>query len=625
MKHTGMGAVALFFGASMFCSCVSNQNAKNQTALEMQSLDSLSDEELLALAESGSARAMTRLAVHYQAGRVAGVSEDEAITNAIYWWEKAFAGGETQALVNIGLLYEHKAIPGGGSAYGSIPLDYEKAAEYFERATEAGDMKAPRQLGLLYKTGEGSFPKDSVKATGLFKLALERGDSTGTLLYADALYDGDGVQKDEKAAAALYTKLVKENAHDKEPASLRLRGIRSCGTIAESFGDGEKVSRITLTYAKNLDADSVSEESFIVADRKIESVSVDGASVTIALAYENWWETDGRNGQMPPRDDDKKEASGAEAGQGAGPRFEDDGTPVDLTARVTQIRAVRATDGTVFKGSKTAFTVQNERELVIENFTKYYFTDSETGISLPYFVYLPSDYDSEKKYPLVFFVPDASADTSIENATLTQGNGATIWATEEEQKKHPAIVVAVQYPYSVVKEYGALTTDEYTWTKGLTAVDNLLHFVIKEYAVDESRIYGTGQSQGCMTNIALSDKHPELFAAQFLVAGQWNVDEMAQMKDKKLWIVVCEGDTKAYPLMSSACALWEKLGSKVAYGDDFWNPKAGKEEMQENVLAMLKKDADIRMNVFSGGSHMYTWTLAYNIEGIRDWLFSQKK
>ena len=45
--------------------------------------------------------------------------------------------------------------------------------------------------------------------------------------------------------------------------------------------------------------------------------------------------------------------------------------------------------------------------------------------------------------------------------------------------------------------------------------------------------------------------------------------------------------------------------------------------MQANVNAMLAKDTNIRMNVYAGGSHMYTWSLAYNIVGIRDWLFSQ--
>ena len=26
-----------------------------------------------------------------------------------------------------------------------------------------------------------------------------------------------------------------------------------------------------------------------------------------------------------------------------------------------------------------------------------------------------------------------------------------------------------------------------------------------------------------------------------------------------------------------------------------------------------------------GAEHVYTWTVAYNIEGIRDWIFKQKK
>ena len=40
--------------------------------------------------------------------------------------------------------------------------------------------------------------------------------------------------------------------------------------------------------------------------------------------------------------------------------------------------------------------------------------------------------------------------------------------------------------------------------------------------------------QGGMANIAISDKYPDLFAAQFLVACQWNTQEMEALKDKNL-------------------------------------------------------------------------------------------
>lgn len=576
MKHTLLGAVAFLSCTFFLCSCSSKNTSSNQIKPE-----SLSYEELVTSAEKG----------------------------------------DSMALVNLGLLYEHKEIPGSSLSYENLSLDYEKAAECFTKAMNAGNMKAPRHLGLLYKygTSDASFEPDEVKAAELFKLAMERGDSTGTLLYGDCLYDGSGVEKDESEAIKLYSKLVETNAHDKEAAALRLRGIRSVSTIAESFGDGEKVSAVILEYAKEIDPSSVTLETYSVEGRRIEALDFEGKTVKIRLVYENKW--DKTDGKMPAREK-KAEVS---SGEGNGPRFEDDGKEIDLSAKVVQKSDIKAADGTVFKASEEAFVSTAARQFVIEDFEKKTFTDSESGITLPYFVYLPEGYSEEEKYPLVFFVPDASADTSIDTATLTQGNGATIWASEYEQKKHKAIVVAVQYPLDVVKNYGALTTDENVWTVGLTAVDNLLHSVIKTYAVDENRIYGTGQSQGCMTNIALSDKHPDLFAAQFLVAGQWNVEEMAAMKDKKLWIVVCEGDEKACPGMTAAVDLWGSLGAKVARGEAMWNGKADEAERKADTDAMLAKDADIRFNVIAGGSHMYTWSLAYNYEGIRDWLFDQSK
>jgi len=38
------------------------------------------------------------------------------------------------------------------------------------------------------------------------------------------------------------------------------------------------------------------------------------------------------------------------------------------------------------------------------------------------------------------------------------------------------------------------------------------------------------------------------------------------------------------------------------------------------VKATEEQNARINYSVFEGGSHMYTWSVAYTIEGIRDWL-----
>ncbi len=257
-------------------------------------------------------------------------------------------------------------------------------------------------------------------------------------------------------------------------------------------------------------------------------------------------------------------------------------------------------------------------------FEQYVYTDEETGLELPYNLYLPDGYDGETEYPLVVYVADASVNSDDVTGVLTQ-DGALVWATAEEQEKHPCIVLAPQYTTSLVNELGALVADVYEWTDGLTLVTDLIFHIIDEYSVDESRIYGTGQSQGGMMTIAISDKYPDLYAAQLLVACQWNTEEMAVMADDNLWIVVCEGDVKAYPGMNEAVEVWSEAGAAVVRNGEMWDSTADAEELNALVAEMLEQDGNIHYTVFEGGSHMYTWTFAYTIEGIRDWLFEQSR
>ncbi len=94
------------------------------------------------------------------------------------------------------------------------------------------------------------------------------------------------------------------------------------------------------------------------------------------------------------------------------------------------------------------------------------------------------------------------------------------------------------------------------------------------------------------------------------------------MKDKNLWITVCEGDTKAFPGMNAATSLWKSLGSTVAENETYWDSTLPPEELSAMAKALADKGAHINYTVFKGGSHNYTWTFAYNIAFIRDWLFS---
>jgi predicted peptidase len=119
-----------------------------------------------------------------------------------------------------------------------------------------------------------------------------------------------------------------------------------------------------------------------------------------------------------------------------------------------------------------------------------------------------------------------------------------------------------------------------------------------------------------------------------LVAGQWDAKLMSALAHKNMWILVAEGDTKALPGMNAATAAMEEAGGKVSRAR--WNARAGAAEMTANVQKTIDEGANIQYTVFDKGTvwpegqtggmeHMQTWKVAYYIEGVRDWLFAQKK
>lgn len=413
--------------------------------------------------------------------------------------------------------------------------------------------------------------------------------------------------------------------------------IRDVTALSTVYGDGESVSAVALHYPKTIDSSRLKASDFTVAGKTIDKVYTNDAPET-ALA--------GKKGsyvivslvhpatplptaasQNKPKDDqgDKgKEGSNALNG-GDAPMYSDRKAP-DLSVAVSQTGTVYATDGTAYGPTTTALAADKTVDAVKDAFKTYIYKDPATGYEMPYNIYLPKDYDADKAktYPMVVFIADASANINDPKAVLYQGNGAIVWATPEEQAKHPAIVLAPQYTEDLIRSIGMMTTDTHQWTQGLTLVTDLIMDVSNKYRVDKDRIYGTGQSQGGMANIAISDAYPELFAGQYLVACQWDTQEMEKLKDKNLWITVCQGDSKAFPGMNEATALWEKDGAVVARSR-MWNSTGGTPVFEQMMRVMEDQQAPINYTVFKDGSHMYTWSFAYNIEGIRDWLFEQTK
>lgn len=399
-------------------------------------------------------------------------------------------------------------------------------------------------------------------------------------------------------------------------------GIIRVTGIAEVYGDGEKISTAIVQYPKAINPKSVSPDDFFVEGRTVDAVfvnekpeptkqSIAGPYVIVKLRQENT----AFDGALKPSNDKKNPRGDAP--------MRSDRTAPDLNFSIQQVGTVVAADGTTYFPAMNAVESSSVSCPTIEKFRQMEFTSS-TGVTMPYNVFTPRSYSTQMTYPMVVFIPDASANINDVTAPLFQGNGATIFASTSDQRKHECIVIAPQYTADLVEQLGMMTTDDHVWTPGLELVSELISDAAQRFNVDPERIYGVGQSQGCMANIAISDRYPDLFAAQLLVAGQWDVEEMTALKNKKLWIVVCEGDAKAFPTMNSAVERWKSIGANVAVGEKFLNSKAPVAELNAQLKALEAKGADINYTVFAGGNHMYTWSFAYNFNVLRDWLFKHK-
>ena len=224
---------------------------------------------------------------------------------------------------------------------------------------------------------------------------------------------------------------------------------------------------------------------------------------------------------------------------------------------------------------------------------------------------------------------DAGATSKIVKTTLIQGLGAVIWARAEEQAKRPAFVLAPQYPEQVVN-------DKSEASPLMDVTVRLVDKIAGAFSIDRKRLYATGQSGGGMMTIAMNIKYPDLFAASLLVACQWDASLVAPLTKDKLWIVVSDGDLKAYPGQSAITAKLEQEGATVNRA--VWNGHWSATEYDRAYQAMAAEGAAVNYVALKSGTvalpgqvddgasnHINSWRIAYDIEGLRAWLFAHHK
>lgn len=396
------------------------------------------------------------------------------------------------------------------------------------------------------------------------------------------------------------------------------RGIRSVTSVTEVFGTGQQITHIIVEFNERVVNSQLSKNTFTVSDRTVEKIYSNTRPERTDIVK------DGRFViiELNPKD------------SGASLRLEgNDEVGFQMkkaTSKITQKEDILFTNGKKLEKSIAILENNKTRNLIVENFKQFVYKDPKTGTSVKYNLYIPKNYDKNKKYPLVLFMHDKGVLSEDTKTALFQGNGATSFATPEEQAKHEAFVLAPQYSRQVVDDNGDITSD-------LDATVNLIRdYLISKYSIDEKKLYATGQSMGGMMAIVMNYKYPELFAASYLVACQWNPKEVSTMAKNNLWITVSTGDAKAYPGMNAITSELIKRGATVA--KDNWRADYTDAQFLEGARKVIAQKSNIKYTTLEKGTNPYlpkdanpglehsgTWKVAYNIPGIKDWMFLQSK
>jgi predicted peptidase len=208
-------------------------------------------------------------------------------------------------------------------------------------------------------------------------------------------------------------------------------------------------------------------------------------------------------------------------------------------------------------------------------FRKRTFADKK-GTKMPYRLFVPPGYTSDKKYPLIVWLHGGAGRGSDNETQISTGNekGSHLWTTAANQEKFPAFVLAPQCPQGEnwsdpeLNEIGA----------PLQLALDILALVEKDYSIDPTRVYLVGQSMGGLAVWALLQKFPERWAAAVVVASYDNFTNVRAITRVPLWIFQGDADpTVPVDLVRQMVKQLKKVGGAPLYseyhkaGHDVWN------------------------------------------------------
>ncbi|MBC8033126.1 MAG: prolyl oligopeptidase family serine peptidase [Chitinophagaceae bacterium] len=232
----------------------------------------------------------------------------------------------------------------------------------------------------------------------------------------------------------------------------------------------------------------------------------------------------------------------------------------------------------------------------------------QRGDTLPYRLLLPLNYDSSKKYPLVFFLHGRGESGRDNEKQLT--HIASFFLKDSIREQYPAIILFPQCPWddywsnvdvTMVADGSASGKRSFHFLAGgppstsMQLLSELVDDIFTRYPVKTRQVYIMGLSMGGMGTFELVRRKPGVFAAAVPICGGADPSTASQLKNTSWWVF---------------------HGAK----DDVVLP----EHSEKMVTALKKNNVQVRFTLFQDANHN-SWDPAFNEPELMPWLFSKRK
>jgi len=226
-------------------------------------------------------------------------------------------------------------------------------------------------------------------------------------------------------------------------------------------------------------------------------------------------------------------------------------------------------------------------------FFKKMYTDKK-GNKMPYRVYVPPDYDADKKYPLIFFFHGGTGRGFNNEQQIMHENarGTHVWTLPANQAQFPAFVLAPQCP--IDDNWG--DPDMNDINPKMQMALNILDAVEKDYSIDSDRIILVGQSMGGLGVWTLLQNFPEKWAAALVLESYDNFTDLAAIARVPLWLFQGDQDlTVPVDLVRTMVKQMRKANAQLRYTEyhkmnhEIWDRVYGEPDLLPWVAAQKRR------------------------------------